>query len=219
MRQRRKKNAGMTLLEIVVALSILTIFMGIAIPSLMKSMRATSQAKRLTVRYPNARKALRQMSTMMRQAYPTGLESGIGFTGTSSAYEAGGIMIPRDNVSFPVLDTGYSHLNSMQKISYRLELNPANENAPRGLVQDRSFFGADAAAGTTEMLLDRVIGLDLTYLNDSQDSPEWVSEWPPESVDQERPALPKAIKITLYVAGEISLRPTPFTTVVNVPSR
>ncbi|UCD58689.1 MAG: hypothetical protein JSV16_06160, partial [Candidatus Hydrogenedentota bacterium] len=83
------------------------------------------------------------------------------------------------------------------------------------------------------------------YLDDSVDPPEWVEEWPPTSTGEvtagpdpgvpkpaetaRPPSLepaapgsvrpPRAVKITVFMLGEISPRPTSFTTVVNVPSR
>ena len=57
MRVRLKRNEGMTLIEIIVAIMILGIFMAIAIPGLTKSFRAMDQAKRLTAAWASFPKA------------------------------------------------------------------------------------------------------------------------------------------------------------------
>lgn len=243
MRLRQKKDSGMTILEILVVIAILGIFMGIAIPSVSKSFRTIDQVKQLTVRYPNARKALERMSDMVRQTYPAALASGASFVGHSGFYEAGGMIFPSDKLSFPVLDTKYAHVRSLQEISYRLELGPEKKDSPRGLVERRSFLGGSSGTGLTQTMPGKIAGLDFQYLDDSHDAPQWIEEWPasfPGKIEQpvetsnaaetvhetgagagapQSTRLPKAVKITIIVLGDISPKPTSFTTVVNVPSR
>ena len=234
MHWRMRKDSGMTIIEIVVVIAILGIFMAIAIPTVTKSFRLMSQTKRLTARYPNARRALDRVSDMVQQTYPAALASGASFIGRNGSFEAGGVRIPSDELSFPVLDTKYAHVRSVQKISYRLELNPKEEEAHRGLVQTRSFPEAAPESGIKETIFERVVGLDFSYLDNSLDPPQWVSEWPPTSgtsselddsgeagqrAEPQSTRLPEAVKITIFVPGEISPRPKTFATVVNVPSR
>ena len=95
----------MSLIEVIVVIAILGIFMAICVPSVIKSFKVTSQVKKMTVRYPDARKALERMSERIRRTYPAALQSGAAFEGKSSSVEVGGIMLPFDSLSFPVLDT------------------------------------------------------------------------------------------------------------------
>jgi prepilin-type N-terminal cleavage/methylation domain-containing protein len=185
----------MTIIELLVVIAILGIFMGIAIPSVTRSFQSMEQAKKVTSRYPDAWRALDRVSNMLRQTFPEALTSGEAFVGRSGSYDAGGAMIPSDELRFPILDTGYA----------------------------RSSLGAAAEAGVTETLLPGAVGLDFSYLDGSSDPPEWVQEWPPlpaqeaaTSTDSVR--LPKAVKVTVFMLGAISPQPTSFTTVVNVPS-
>jgi prepilin-type N-terminal cleavage/methylation domain-containing protein len=224
---RRKRNVGTTLIELLVVIAILGIFMGIAIPSVIKSSHAMEQAKRLTARYPNAHRALDQISNTLRQTYPAALAMGESFVGQSESYEAGGISLPLDRLSFPILDTKYAHLRSVQRISYELEKNTEPENVPMALMGMRSFLDAPADKGIKETVLGRVVGLDFRYLDDSTDPPQWISQWPPESANEiasdakaTRPdRVPQAVEITIFMLGEISARPKSFSIVVNVPSR
>lgn len=224
---RSKKDTGMTIIELLVVISILGIFMGIAVPTVIKSFKVISQVKQITVRYPTARKALARISTMIRQTYPAALASGAPFVGRNASFEAGGIMIPSDEISFPVLDTDYAHLRSTQEISYRLDLIVEGEDSRRGLVERRSFLGAAPGAGIEETIAGRIIGLDFRYLDDSTEPSRWVETWPPASpqevdaaqVAMQTAGLPAAVKITIFILGGISPQPKSFTTVVNIPSR
>ena len=81
MHVRMRKTSGTTVIEIVVVIAILGIFMAIAIPAVTKSFRLMSQTKRLTARYPNARRALDRVSDMVQQTYPAALASGVSFIG------------------------------------------------------------------------------------------------------------------------------------------
>jgi prepilin-type N-terminal cleavage/methylation domain-containing protein len=96
MRSSTSKNHGMTLIETLVVISILGIFMAIAIPSVIKSFTLITQIKKMTVRYPNARKALVRMSDTMRRAYPAAPESSTPFVGKSASIEAGDLVLPSD---------------------------------------------------------------------------------------------------------------------------
>ena len=216
----KRKNRGMTLVETLVVISILGIFMTIAVPSVVKAFKVISQVKQLTIRYPSARKALLRMSDKIRRTYPSALKSGAAFVGKSSSIEAEGleIRLPYDELSFPVLDTGYSHVRSTHEISYRLDLEPAEGKVLRGLVEKRTFIGAIEAAGTEEIVWDRIVGLDFRYLNESAEPAEWVEEWPPPSAIK-ADAVPAAVRITIFVLGDISPEPRTFTTVVNIPSK
>jgi prepilin-type N-terminal cleavage/methylation domain-containing protein len=217
MRIDNTKKGGMTLIETLVVISILGIFMGIAIPSVIKSFTLISQVKKTTVRYPNARKALGRISDRIRRTYPAALESGVPFVGKSAAIEAGEIKLPSDELSFMVLDTGYSHLRSAHEISYRLDLDPEKGETLRGLVEKRSFIGAVKESGAEETIPGNIVGLDFRYLDDSLEPAEWVEEWP--SAAGEANLVPAAVKITIFALGEISPKPKSFTTVVNVPSQ
>lgn len=224
---RRRQNTGTTLIELLVVIAILGIFMGIAIPSVIKSSHAMEQAKRLTSRYPHAHRALDQISSTLRQTYPEALAMGESFIGQSESYEAAGINLPSDRISFPVLDTNYSHLRSVQRISYELEKSAEPDYSPMALMGMRSFLDAPADKGIKEPLLGRVVGLDFRYLDDSTDPPQWIGQWPPESAEEivpgaesSRPGrVPQAVEITIFMLGEISPQPTSFSTVVNVPSQ
>lgn len=222
MQSRLEKAEGMTIVELLVVIAILGIFMGIAIPSVSRSFRSMDQAKRMTARYPDAWRALEQVSNMLRQTFPAAIASGEAFVGRSGAYAAGGAMIPSDELRFPILDTAYGHVGSAQRISYRLDLGSGQEDSPMSLVQTRSSLGAAAEAGVKETLLPGAMGLDFSYLDGSSDPPEWVQEWPPlpaqEATVPDSVRLPKAVKVTVFMLGAISPRPTSFTTVVNVPS-
>jgi hypothetical protein len=221
--------------------------MGIAIPSVSKSFQSMDMAKRTTSRYPDAWRTLDAISDMLRRTYPTALTSGGAFVGRNISYDAGGVMIPSDELSFPVLDTGLAQVGSVQEVSYRLEQAPEGEVYPMVLVQTRASLGAEAGVGIQETLLARAIGLDFSYLDESVEPAEWVQEWPPASagaslppgwatevvkavLEGQMPAsgtapepklvrLPRAVKITIFMPGEITRQPTSFTTVVNVPSR
>jgi prepilin-type N-terminal cleavage/methylation domain-containing protein len=233
MHSRLRKDGGMTMIELLVAIMILGIFMGIAVPGIIKSFQAMDQAKRLTARYPKSHKALEQMSRMLRQTYPTALSAESPFAGRSDSIEAGGVKLPFDDITFPVLDTKYAHVRSAQTISYRLELNPSEEDSPKGLVQTRSFLATDSTTVIKETILERIVGLDFSYLDDSVDPPRWENEWPPPVTEDgaapqsEEVAVkiegairvPAAVKMTIFVPGEISPKPRSFTTVVNIPAR
>lgn len=212
------KDRGMTLLELLVVIAILGIFMSIAVPGVIRSFRLISQVKQTTARYPNARMALERMSETIRHTYPMAQFSGAPFIGKSDSVEASGIMLPYDELSFPILDTSYSHLRSAHKISYKLNLEPGEGEALGALIEKRSFIGAAENAGIEETIAEKVVGLDFRYLDDSLVPAEWTDEWP-VSPEEETSRVPSAVKITILVLGEISPEPRSFTTVVNIPAQ
>ncbi|RJP20533.1 MAG: prepilin-type N-terminal cleavage/methylation domain-containing protein [Candidatus Abyssobacteria bacterium SURF_5] len=220
-----KLKSGMTILELLVVIAIFGIFMSVAIPSVFKSFGSMARAKKSTAQYPETRRALGTISDMVRQTHPSPIDA-VKFRGKNGSYEAGGIVFPADELRFPIFDSRYAGLGSIQKMEYRLELSPDGDDSPRGLLQTRSPIGAPPESGLCESLLSDAVGLDVKYLDSSQNPPEWVQEWPPEN----KPAtpgeegttasasLPAALEITVYILRGISAQPTPFRISVNVPA-
>ncbi len=214
---RRHSSAGMTIVETVVVIAILGIFMAIAVPSVMKAYRAMKQAERITLRYPNAWHALDTISTTLRRAYPQRVAN-VAFEGRNDSYEAGGIKIPSDALSFPVFDTAYAAFGSVQKLSYRLER--PQDGGVGALVQIRSSIaGDDVEGGVRETLIEGIIGFDISYLDGSVEPEQWVTQWPPVSEPAtSQPDRPKAVRMTVLLLQDLALAPTAFSTVVNVPT-
>jgi prepilin-type N-terminal cleavage/methylation domain-containing protein len=232
MRKKSTSHSGMTILELLVVIAVFGMFMAIAIPTVLKSLTAMGRVKNSTAVYPDAARALSDICDSLRQAYAGG-EAAAEFTVKNSSYEAGGLKFPSDEINFPIMDTRYASLGSVQRMSYRLELSPTLNDSLRGLVQTRSPIGAPAEAGIRQSLLREAIGFDVRYLDDSHDPPEWVQQWPPEkSAQADTPSprgaaegsavisdpLPTAVEVTIYVMGKISRQPTPFRMVVNLPA-
>lgn len=215
MQMRERKEAGMTIIEMLVVIAILGIFMGIAIPSVVKSFTTMQQAKRITVSYPEAWRALNRVSEMVRQTYPLAASTEASFQGRNGSYDAGEIKIPSDELTFLVFDTGYARFGSVQKISYRLE--PRAEDSPGGLVQIRSALGSEDT-GVRETLLKSAVGLDFSYLDGSVEPWQWVQQWPASQQGAELTRPPKAVKITVFMLKQMAREPKSFTTIVNVPS-
>jgi prepilin-type N-terminal cleavage/methylation domain-containing protein len=218
----RNKIRGMTLIEVLVVISILGIFMSIAMPAVMKSFKVTTRVKSMTIRYSDARKALGRISESIRRTYPAALDHGISFEGKSASIEAGPIMLPHDRLSFPIIDTRYSHLRSAHRISYSLDLDPSEGETLRGLVEKRSFIGAKDEAGVEKTVTGKIVGLDFRYLDDSVDPARWVEQWPPSASSNDAASsgrVPAAVKTTIFVLGEVSPEPKSFTTITNIPAR
>lgn len=231
MKKSLRAASGMTMLELIVAIAIFGIFMALAIPTVTKSITSMGRVKSSTAAYPEARRALGAVSDALRQAYIAS-DAGVYFDGKSSSYEAGGIMFPADEISFPMLDSRYARLGSVQNMSFKLELTPTVNDTLHGLIQTRAPAGAPPGSGLRESLLEEAIGLDLKYLDTSQDPPAWVQEWPPEketltmTSEPQAPAqapsaqylLPAAVEVTIYVLGKVSVQPIPFRMIVNIPA-
>jgi type II secretory pathway pseudopilin PulG len=221
----------MTMLELVVVIAVFGIFMSLAIPTVTKSLASMARVKSSTATYPEARRALGSVCDALRQAY-TAADAGVYFDGKSSSYEAGGVMFPADEINFPILDSRYARLGSVQNMSFKLELTPTLNDTLHGLIQTRAPAGAPPGAGIRESLVKEAIGLDLKYLDASQDPPVWVQEWPPEEETIKMTAgaqdaaqapsspnlLPAAVEVTIYVLGKVSLQPIPFRMTVNIPA-
>jgi len=227
MRANRTASGGMTILELLVVIAVMGIFMGIAIPSVMKSFTAMERAKKTAAQYPDARRALGAVSDTLRRTYPA-TDAGAQFVGRNNSYEAGGVRFPLDEIRFAVMDDRFAAIGSVQNIMYSLQLPPAPPDS-RGLMQTRSPLEGPVDSGIRESLLSDAIAFDARYLDDSQDPPEWVQEWPPQrgavgsvlshlGLTQEADLLPAAVEITVYTLKAGSSQPMPFRTVVNLPS-
>jgi prepilin-type N-terminal cleavage/methylation domain-containing protein len=235
MKMHATRKSGMTMIETLVVIAILGIFMAIAVPGVVRSFRVMRQVKELTSRYPSAHRAMNRISATVREAYPEALLKGEAFVGRSGVYQAGGTVLPSDELSVPVLDTKYAHLSSVQTVTYQVKAASIEEESLPTLVERRSFFGAAPDTGTEEIIPGGVVGLDFAYLDDAAEPPQWVTAWPPDEAaeaepemteDQppageevrQSPRLPAAVKITVFISQEFSREPKSFTTIVNVPS-
>jgi hypothetical protein len=93
-------------------------------------------------------------------------------------------------------------------------------------VEHRSFAGAAPGTGVEETVLDRIVGLDFRYLDDSVSPQVWAQQWPPEAegeaegeAERKIARFPAAVKVTIFVLGDISPQPKSFATIVNIPSK
>jgi len=151
MQKETRAASGMTMLELTVVIAVFGIFMALAVPTVTKSLASMARVKSSTATYPETSRALAAVCDALRQSY-TAADAGIYFDGKSSSYEAGGIMFPADEINFPILDSRYARLGSVQNMSYKLELTPTPNDTLRGLIQMRAPSGAPPGAGIRESL-------------------------------------------------------------------
>ncbi len=197
----RSEN-GLTLLELLLAVSLTTVLTGAIFTVLKVGQGSVAQGERKTDRYTNARAALDVMSREIECAIVSTVGSNeYRLVGTNPGSGTEDVM---DLVSTAIV--GASNLYDLYEVGYKLDTT-------NGRIQRREDLTVDGTFDSSyEDLAERVTGLNIRYYRASP--PGWQDTWD-STGGLEEGLLPAAVEISLAVQDELAQEdPQTFTTVI-----
>ena len=193
MRRGRAGRAGFTLLELLVALVIAGIvFLGArAVVAVAVDVGSRERDRaREALRVESVQGVLRRW--LSSATLLTGEGEGYGFEGRDTTLSGG---LPGDEVAFVTLDpAGLRSELGETPVRVRLRVAPGEGGEGGGLGADYAAVDDPEATGTVT-LLPEVRGLDVRYLVNVFDRPQWFGTW------SAKMRLPLVVELRLYAAA------------------
>lgn len=203
---------GFTLIEVLVAMSILSIILGVIYSSFFAASRASKMVELDEDVYQTARSLFAMLTTELRSVYfdPTSGLGGLNGSGNSIGFVT----------TSHVRKAKDSKEGFMAEVSYFFDSSSLGEQEYLIKSVDPSVDSDYDSGGRLYPLTDRVEEMNITYHYPEDD--EWLEEWRSESADPEelssqepeKPPLPDRIKIELSVL-DANDKPTRFQTVIQ----
>lgn len=198
----RQSSRGMTLIELLVAMSILA-FVGILVFSSIDGMRRSREGvDRITNRYREARLAMARMTRELQSAYLSAhapIDESLRVVSTAFVGEPG---IPASRLDF----NSFSHRRLMQdaRESDQIEIGYFSSENPDEAVTDlvRREAAPDeepGEGGKIEVLATDIDLFLIEYLDPL--TGRWLEEWDSTSVVGEKGRMPWQVRITLVLNG------------------
>ncbi len=217
MRRERTGEGGFTLVELLVAVAILSIIITSIYFLFSQSARVLDSARARSDLYQEARVLLEKMASDLSNAYFLPGEGRLYFVGLDEAQDG----TPRDRLEFTALAYRWpapgEKADELAEVSYFIE-GPPEAPEPRLLRRDVRILdglpetpeGEDDAQLMSEM----VRGLELEFWDEGERK---VSEWDTRrAMGGETPRLPKAVKVSLIFEG--SRGEQKFSMTIPIPS-
>jgi general secretion pathway protein J len=197
LRHRAGSCKGFTLLEVLIAFTIMAMIMGILVGVMRLGVRSWEKGQERVEEYQHLRVFMEQMIEDIRSAYQADSEKVTSFVGES------------DRITFQTATTGLtprSNLFGIRRVSYYVD--------SRGwLVMEENFpFDEEAEAGEAVRLYGGVDRIGFRYYRVKGELREWVSDW--DSKDSR--GLPLAVEITIEMADDEDKAAVPSPMVVNI---
>ena len=214
----RRRRGGFTLIEVLVAVSILAIVVGLTWGSFQQTFKAKATIEGNAVRYHSVRLALERLTRELTMAYlsqnedPTQQDRRTFFIGKRKG--------DVDEIRFSMM--GHQRLyadadeGDTSQVSYygARDRDTGKLNLMRRETRRLGIVKIEQAPGRADMLCDDVVRLQLDFY-DARDK-QWREEWSTASADGQADRLPSRVKITLTVHDERN-NEVPFTTSVRLP--
>lgn len=218
-RKYERSRSGFTLIEVMVAVSILAVVCALVWGSFHETFQAKAVIESNAVRYHSVRLALERMSRDVSMAYLSQNED-------TSQPERRTFFIGKrkgdiDELRFSYFGHQRLYANSNEADTAQVAYYGAHDkedsrklNLIRRETRRLGNIKMESAAGESDILCDNVVSLKLSYW-DSRDK-VWREEWATSSADGQPDRLPSKVKIVLTVADERDVE-VPFSTEVRLP--
>ncbi len=218
MRGRRKGEEGLTLVELLVAVAILSIIVTTAYSLFSQSAQLAGAVRERSELYLEARLVLERIASDLSNARLIGGDERFYFVGLDEARGA----TPRDRLQFTALAYGWpsegEKADELVEISYWVEDAPGTAEPRLMRRAVRTLDGLPEtpheAAAPGELLSERVRGMELEF-HDARGGK--ADDWDTRiMLAGSSPQLPRAVRVSLIFEGERGRRE--FSTTVTIPS-
>lgn len=213
------RRRGFTLVEIMLAVSILAIITALTWGSFQQTFKAKQIVESNAVRYHTVRLTLERMARELTMAYLSGNEDT--FQQERRTFFQGRRKSDIDELRFSYfghqrLYANANECDTAQVMYYgaRDRVDNSRINLMRRETRRLANIKPEVAAGSSEILCDNVVRLQLDYW-DVRDK-TWREEWVTTDAAGQPDRLPSKIKITLIVRDERG-NEIPFSTEVRLP--
>lgn len=209
MTRRRRTQAGFTLIEVMIAVGVLTLMMAIAWGTVVQTMRANKHFGAVQDRYREARNALARMVSDLEMAYISGNEDRTlqdprtFFIGEASG-DVNGLRFSAFAHTRLYADANES---DQTVVSYFSAPDPVNRGQTdvmrretRRMPSPQQGEKWDTAPGETDVLFAGVTKLKLQYF-DGRDA-EWKDGWSTQGVEAGANRMPTRVRISLSFVDE-----------------
>lgn len=211
----RRGARGFTLIEALVAISILVLMGGVTLGTFTRSMDARERATAITERHHELRQALTRMATEIAQAF-------LSMHKDYSEPRSQTLFVTRRTHGGTRLDfTSFSHLkfiadaneSDQNALSYFLEADPQLPQKQNLMRREKVRIDEHPEEGGDALILARdVSGLSFSFYNAKTD--RWEEEWDARDMDHKN-KLPKYVRIEL-LATDAQGRPFKLSTKTRI---
>lgn len=212
MKSRSSRISGFTLLEVLLAVSILAIISTVIYSSLFNSLDAMDRTRLKMDHYELIRMAFSLMEMDIQGAYSSPYTDYYGFQGKNEENDG----YPADKLTF--ISTTHKRMmrnapeTDLCEVEYFLLIPDDDEQLPKLYRRtDPTPDKEPESGGTSWEILDNIKGFDIQYY----DNLEWLEQW---DVVGKYALLPQAVKITLIMVLEDGSEQE-FTDWITVPLR
>lgn len=197
----RGGELGLMLIEILVALGILSLITGLLYGSITRSMEARDLAERIESRYATARTSMNRMARELSMAFLTVHMSNDKRTQTLFK---GKKDTPVNSVLFSSMAhvrlRRNSHESDLSYIMYYGEDSKDNPGKMNIIRREKTRFDdKPEEGGDPEVLAEDIVSLEIKYWDDQQQ--EWVEEWDTTGIEKAM-RLPRLARLTLVMLDE-----------------
>ncbi|MFA6034209.1 MAG: type II secretion system protein GspJ [Myxococcota bacterium] len=198
---RVRRQSGMMLIEVLVALAILSLITTLVYGSISRSTEAKDVAERITARYSTARVALSRMAREISMA----------FLSTHISQDRRTITLFKSKNELPVDSLLFSSMAHMRLSANSHESDQSyiwyygddcRESPGKKCLMRREKPRLDdmpEEEGPAEVLAEDIVELEIKYWDDQQR--EWVDEWDTTGVEKAN-RLPRIVRIAMTILDE-----------------
>ena len=216
---RRDTAAGFTLMEVLIAVSIVSIIGTLVYGSFARTFEARDLVNRVQERYHSVRLALERMSLEINMAFVYDCRERNSLMGDPKLRSM--FTVEQEGKVDRMQFTSFSHLrlhrdsheSDQNLLTYYGEDDPQEPSRTNLMRREKlRFDGEPDEGGEAQVMCENIEGLDLEAWDDVKG--EWVEEWDCQQIERLN-TMPKMIKITLTVKDEAG-KELPFTTIARV---
>ncbi len=222
----REAQDGFTLLEVLVAVGVLSVIMVLLWSSTGQTLKAKDRFEARDLVYHQGRVALRKITDDLMMAFLTKVPTQREATSTAKPYATFFIGEDRSDQDSLRL-TSFSHLrffadakeSDMCKVSYEIAPSPEDAGVMNLIRRQQSWLDDTTEMGDVRafVLAENIKAFDIEYFDERKD--DWGKEWDTQKIDW-RDKLPQGVRVSIQFANpdpDFEDEPINMSTAVVIP--